>query len=404
MLGSLLWALAQAAIALVVIVAVGRLLMRPLFHLVAATRSPELFMAACLLVVVATGLLAQVSGLSMALGAFIAGLLLAETEYRRAIEAAIDPFKGLLLGVFFVTVGMGLDVTRLLETPLEILLAASGLIALKGAIVFALARAYGLGTSVALESALLLGPGGEFAFVILGSAMALGLVSPGLGQNVLLMATITMVAIPFLSRLGQALAKRIEARQPLNPEASVPPPPDEVNHVIVLGFGRVGQLVADMLGRHNLPYLAVDADPARVARERRRGQPVYFGDGTYPEFLRACGIDRARALVITVDAPSAIEGIVAAARQERPNLTIVARARDARHATRLYDLGVDDAVPETIEASLQLSEAVLIDVGVPVGHVIASIHQRRDEYRAVLKKNDAAARQQPEFRSRRASR
>jgi CPA2 family monovalent cation:H+ antiporter-2 len=404
MLGSLAWALAQAAVALAIIVAVGRLLMRPLFHLVATTRSPELFMATCLLVVVATALVAALSGLSMALGAFIAGLLLAETEYRRAIEAAIDPFKGLLLGVFFVTVGMGLDFSRLLETPIAILIAALALIASKGVIVFALARAFGLGTPVALESALLLGPGGEFAFVILGSAMGLGLLPYGMGQNLLLVTTLTMVAIPILARMGQAAATRLERRRPVSAEAAVPPPADETNHVIVLGFGRVGQLVADMLARHNMPYLAVDADPQRVARERRRGQPVYFGDGSYPEFLRACGIDRARALVITIDAPSAIEAVVAAARQERPDLTIVARARDDRHATRLYDLGVDDAVPETIEASLQLSEAVLIDIGVPVGHVIASIHQRRDEYRAVLKKTEPDAKPRAEFRSRRASR
>jgi CPA2 family monovalent cation:H+ antiporter-2 len=170
--------------------------------------------------------------------------------------------------------------------------------------------------------------------------------------------------------------------------------------VIVAGYGRVGQLVGDMLDRHKVPFLAIDLNPSRVAAERKAGKPVYFGDGSYPEFLRACGIDRARALVITLDTASSIEAVVAAARQERSDLTIVARARDARHAAQLYDLGVDDAVPETIEASLQLSEAVLTDIGVPMGLVIASIHERRDEFRAMLRRDDRKP-ERAEFRARR---
>ena len=402
MLASFATALAQAALALVVIVGFGRVLLRPLFQLVAATRSNELFMAACLLVVLGTGLIAALSGLSMAIGAFIAGLLLAETEYRRAIETTIDPFKGLLLGVFFVTVGMGVDVLRLVEAPGPILLVAGALIALKGGIVFGLGRAFGLAGATAAETALLIAPGGEFAFVILGGAMATGLVASGLAQDVLLVTTLTMVAIPGLARVGRRLSRRLAQRRPAEPEAAVPPPPEEAGRVIVAGFGRVGRLVAEMLERHKVPYLALDMDPARVAAERRAGKPVYYGDGSQPEFLRACGIERARGLVVTLDVPSAIEAVVAAARALRPDLTIVARARDARHASALYDLGVDDAVPETIEASLQLSEAVLVDIGVPMGLVIASIHERRDEFRAVLKRSDE--KRDPgrtEFRARR---
>jgi monovalent cation:H+ antiporter-2, CPA2 family len=402
MLSSFATALLQAALALVLIVGVGRIILRPLFQLVAATRSAELFMAASLLVVVGTGLVAALSGLSMALGAFIAGLLLAETEYRRAIEATIDPFKGLLLGVFFVTVGMGLDASRLLETPVTILAIAAALIAGKGAIVFFLGRAVGLARPVAAEAALLLGPGGEFAFVILGSAAAANLVPIGLVQDVLLVATLTMIAIPGLARLGRGWGRRLAQGRPVDPEALVAPPPDEAGRVIVAGFGRVGRLVGEMLERHKVPYLAVDMDAARVASERRAGKPVYFGDGSQPEFLRACGIDRAGALVVTLDTPAAVEAVVAAARADRPDLTIVARARDARHATALYELGVDDAVPETIEASLQLSEAVLVDIGVPMGLVIASIHERRDEFRASLKKSDETRDPaRTEFRGRR---
>jgi CPA2 family monovalent cation:H+ antiporter-2 len=402
MLTSFFWALGQAALALVVIVGAGRLLLRPFFALVAATKSSELFMAACLLVVVATGLVAAVSGLSMALGAFIAGLLLAETEYRRAIETTIDPFKGLLLGVFFVTVGMGLDLSRLLENPVTIVVAALALVAVKAVIVFLLGRAFGLSNPVAAETALLLGPGGEFAFVIIGGATVAGLVPYGLGQDLLLVTTLTMIAIPALARLARGAGARLERQQPVDPEAAVPPTGEESGHVIVAGYGRVGQLVSEMLTRHKLPYLAIDMDPVRVAAERRADRPVYYGDSTDANFLRACGIERARALVVTLDTPSAVEAVVAAARAERPDLTVVARARDARHATQLYDLGVDDAVPETIEASLQLSEAVLADVGVPMGLVIASIHERRDEFRAVLKRKDTTRDPaRTEFRARR---
>jgi CPA2 family monovalent cation:H+ antiporter-2 len=402
LLSSFATALLQAALALVLIVGIGRIILRPLFQLVAATRSAELFMAACLLVVVGTGLIAALSGLSMALGAFVAGLLLAETEYRRAVEATIDPFKGLLLGVFFVTVGMGLDASRLLETPVTILAVAVALILGKSAIVFVLARGFGLAGATAAEAALLLGPGGEFAFVILGSAVAAQLVPYGLVQDVLLVTTVTMIAIPGLARLARGWGQRLEDRRPGDLAATEPLPPEEAGRVIVAGFGRVGRLVGEMLERHKVPYLAVDMNAARVTSERRAGKPVFFGDGSQPEFLRACGIDRARALVVTLDTPSAVEAVVAAARAERPDLTIVARARDARHATALYELGVDDAVPETIEASLQLSEAVLVDIGVPMGLVIASIHERRDEFRAVLKTSDESRDSgRTEFRGRR---
>jgi CPA2 family monovalent cation:H+ antiporter-2 len=218
----------------------------------------------------------------------------------------------------------------------------------------------------------------------------------------LLVTTLTMVAIPLLARIGLRLSRRIAERRPLDAVAAVAPPSDEVGRVVIAGFGRVGQLIAEMLERHKIPYLAVDMDPARVAAERKAGKPVYYGDASHPEFLRACRIDRALALVVTLDTRSAVESVVGAARQERSDITIVARARDARHAAQLYELGVDDAVPETIEASLQLSEAVLTDIGVPMGLVIASIHERRDEFRTILKaSNRIRDASRVEFRARR---
>lgn len=396
--GALALALGQAAIALVLIVVAGRLALRPLFQLVARTRSPELFMAACLLVIVATALTAAASGLSMTLGAFVAGLLLAETEYRRAIEATIDPFKGLLLGVFFVSVGMNLDPAQLMAAPKTILGLSIGLILIKGAVILVAARFLRIQRGVALEAALLLGPGGEFAFVLIGGAIAGGLVPDGLGQAALIVTTVTMIAIPGLASLARRLGKRM-SRSNLGRARAEPVPDKQQNRVIIAGYGRVGRQVGEMLARHKIPYLALDADAARVSEHRRLGNPVYFGDSSNPELLRRCDIANARALVVTLDNPRAVEAVVEAARAERRDITIVARARDARHATALYELGVDDAVPETIEASLQLSEAVLVDVGVPMGLVIASIHERRDEYRAMLKRKETEVR--PAFRARR---
>jgi CPA2 family monovalent cation:H+ antiporter-2 len=403
---SFLIALAQAALALIVLVGVGRLVLRPLFHMVAATRSPELFMAASFLVVLVTSLIAAVSGLSMAIGAFIAGLLLAETEYRRAIEAMIDPFKGLLLGVFFVSVGTGLDVTRLAANPLLIVAGTLLLIGLKAAVIFWVAAVFRLARQTALKTALLLGPGGEFAFVILGAAMAAGLVPDVLGQESLVITTLSMFAIPALARIGLRLGERIGPAAAGGP-APEPPPIDDGGRVVIAGFGRVGQLVGEMLARHKVPFIAVDSDPGLVASQRKAGKPVYYGDSTSAEFLRVCGLENARALVVTLNSSKATEAAVSAARQARPDLTIVARARDARHAASLYRLGVYDAVPENFEASLQLSEAVLVDIGVPMGLVIASIHERRDEFRRVLRQSGDDAREtaeeegRGEFRGRR---
>jgi CPA2 family monovalent cation:H+ antiporter-2 len=392
----LLLALGQAALALVVLVIVGRVAMRPLFHLVAQTRSPELFMAACLLVVMGTALLSAGNGLSMALGAFVAGLLLAETEYRRAIEATLEPFKGLLLGVFFLTVGMGLDVTAIADAPVAIIAAAAGLILLKSGIIYGLSVAFRLPARVGVETGLLLGTGGEFAFVLLGAAMAAGLIERTIVQPLLILTTVSMVAIPLIARLARGAGRRIDSASRTVTPVDLPAVQPE-GHVIVAGFGRVGQLVAEMLQRHDIPYVAIDANPALVAAQRLAGRPAYVGDSTSASFLRACGLDTARALVVTLDGPPAIKEIVEQVRRWRPDITVVARARDARHARELYRLGVNDAVPETIEASLQLSEAVLADIGIPMGPVIASIHERRDEFRRALQSaSDAGSVPAPE--------
>jgi CPA2 family monovalent cation:H+ antiporter-2 len=381
-------AVANATIALGAIVIVGRLLLRPLFRLVAATGTTELFVAATLFVIVASAVVAALSGMSMALGAFVAGLLLAESEFRKAIEAAIDPFKGLLLGLFFFTVGMNIDFRELAHQPLLLLACVLGLIALKAAVTFGLGRLFRVPPFAALETAMLLGPGGEFAFVVIGVAIAAQLVTPSAGSFTLAVTSFTMALIPVLAALARRIAPRFEERKIRNPELLVSPPVDGPAGAIVVGYGRVGQVVCDILDAHDYPYVATDRDPDAVATYRRRGRGLYYGDATNPAFLKSCGLMTAHALIVTIHDHAAIDEIVRVARALRSDLLIVSRARDATHARHLYAIGVTDAVPETIEASLQLSEAALVGLGVPTGPVIASIHEKRDEFRRVLQ--DAA--------------
>jgi len=385
---ALLLSFAPAVLGLGLLFVVGRLVLRPMLRSVAKAKSEELFMAACLLVVIGAGLISALVGLSMALGAFIAGLLLAETEFRHEVEVTIEPFKGLLLGLFFLSVGIGLNIPLVLERPLDILPLAFGLVAINATVVFVLAKLFKLKTRSAAEAALLLAGGGEFAFVILGQAMQQGLVDRTLGQSVLVASTLSMISIPLLAALGARVGGRRIAPTELPPELAAPDSEGE-RRVLVAGYGRVGQLVGEMLNRHDIPWTAVEQDPRLVDAARRRGERIFFGDAARPDFLLRCGLANAPALVVTMDSPEGAEAIVGVARELRQDLTIVARARDARHAQRLYDLGATDAVPETVEASLQLSEALLVDMGVPMGLVIASIHERRDEFRAALNRPDA---------------
>jgi CPA2 family monovalent cation:H+ antiporter-2 len=387
----ILLAFLPAVVGLLAIVVGGRLLLRPMLRSVAKAKSDELFMAASLLIVIGAGLAAALSGLSMALGAFIAGLLLAETEYRHEVEVTIEPFKGLLLGLFFVSVGSGLDLAALAREPLKLVGLSLALIALNGAVVFCLCRLFRLRWPKALEAGLLLAAGGEFAFVIVSGAMAKGLVGAAAGQAVLVSSTLSMCALPVLAELGRRISNRFPTpgAAPAAAPAPTPAPEGDQPAVLVVGYGRVGKLVGDMLRRHDLSWAAVDRDPKLVEAGRRDGATVHFGEASRAEFLQRCGLDTAKALVVTMDSPEGAEAVVAQARALRPELIIVARARDARHAKRLYELGATDAVPETIEASLQLSEAVLVDVGVPMGLVIASVHERRDEFRKMLNRPEA---------------
>jgi len=383
LLGGLLLAIAQAVLVIAAIAVVGSVILRPLFRLVASADSTELFVAAALLVAVGSGILAASAGLTMALGAFVAGLLLAETEYHHAIEATIDPFKGLLLGVFFFSVGMSLDISLVVGNPLLIGAGVIGLISIKAAVLVGLLRLFRVPWPETAKTALLLAAGGEFAFIVIGLSVAKDIVASSTGDIVLAITALSMAMIPPLDFLGKRIGERFAKPQESNPVLTELPPQDGVE-AIVVGCGRVGRLVSEMLTRHAIKHILVESDPLAVARCREHGLPVYFGDATNAQFLKRCGIIMAKGVIVTINKPSVVEEIIVAVRALRAHILIVARASDSEHARHLYKLGVSDAVPETIEASLQVTEATLVGLGVPTGPVIASIHEKRDEFRNAL--------------------
>jgi CPA2 family monovalent cation:H+ antiporter-2 len=376
-------ALVEAVIAVGIIVLVGRVVLKPLLRLAAGTDNPEFFMAATLLISVGSGVIASLAGLSMALGAFIAGLLLAETEYRRAVEAMIDPFRGLLLGVFFFSVGMHIDLAFIWQQPLLVAAAFLGMIVAKTVLLVPLCRLFGVPWAASIETGLLLAPGGEFAFIGIGFAAQVGLVTDKVATGVLAVVSLTMATLPLIALFARRVSLRFARQVAADAAFTVLPPDDRARRVIVVGHGRVGQLVCDLLETHKLAYLAVDRDTGLVERWRGLGRPIYYGDAANPIFLRRCGVDEALGVIVTLDT-AAVDDVVRAVRARRPDVMIVARVRDAQHARHLYALEVTDAVPETIEASLQLAESALVGLGVPMGAVIASVHERRESVRREL--------------------
>ena len=373
-------ALLLAAFAVAAIVTIGRYALRPLLRMAAGTHSSDLFMAMVLFIALGAGAIASYLGLSMALGAFIAGLTLAETEYRRAIEATLEPFKGLLLGAFFLLVGISLDLTKFVEQPFLILGLAAAVILLKAAIIYGLARLFKISHGTSLEVALMLAASGEFAFVILATGKSTGLITVDQHGIISVVVILTMLALPLLGWTARKLGRQSLARTMPMPT----PPVDAQADVIIAGYGRVGKLLGAMLREHDVPYIAIDADAANASAAHKQGLPVYFGDASNAHFLKTCRIEGAKVIAVTMDDADRVDDVVTTVRAEWKDIKIIARARDERHAMRLYEEGVSEAVPETVEASLQLGEAILVEAGIAMGLAIASVHERRDGYRKLL--------------------
>jgi CPA2 family monovalent cation:H+ antiporter-2 len=371
-------ALGKAVLAIGAIYLVGRLVLRPVLRLVAQARSPEMFMAAVLLAVVGIASLTGLAGLSMPLGAFLAGLLLAETEFRHEIEVDIEPFKGLMLGLFFMSVGMGIDWRVVVDEPFWIPVAVAGLFVIKAVIIAALCLAFGLPRAVAAEAGLLLGQGGEFAFIVVGLAMSLAVLAPAAGQYMLIVTGLTMLVTPLVAAGAARLAARLARDEAAGTDAGDLAAVATIDgHVVIAGFGRVGRLVAATLEAEEIAFLALDNDAAAVARERAAGRPVFFGDASRVEMLVRAHVERAGAVVVTLDDPVSAERIVAAVHGAWPAIPLYARAREAKHAARLVAAGATVAVPLPTEASLQLAGRVLVGLGLSEDAVRRRLdHQR----------------------------
>ena len=377
-------ALAKAAGAIALIYLVGRRVIRPLFRTLVRQHQSDVFMALILLTTLGIAGISAAAGLSMALGALIAGLLLAETEFKHEIELMIEPFRGLLMGLFFMTVGMGTDLRQLAEAPLAIGGALLALLAIKSVVTSAVLRAGGLPWGRAVEGGLLLSQGGEFAFIAMAYAVAGGVVDAGTGRQAALVVALSLFATPLLARLGRHIGDAAELRRHFAAVQAEGAPPSAEGQVIIAGFGRVGQMLGKLLAAQHLPYIAFEADVVLVASLREAGLPVYFGNAARTELLHRVQAGQARAIVLTMDHPQSSLQAVQGIRQAYPGVALFARARDEEQARLLKAAGATVVVPETLEASLQLSAFVLEAMGLDQAASDAVVDAERGLFNAAL--------------------
>ena len=370
-----LWMGALVVLAMMVI---GRFALPQLFAQAARTKSPELFLAASLLVVIGASLATTAVGLSPIVGALVAGLLIAETEYHSEVEGIMEPFKGLALGVFLITVGMGIDLVTIWENLGGIALAVVAVLLLKAIVTGSLLWMMGARRSTAVETGILMASPSETTLIVLAAATSAALIATETAQFWQIVTAIGLTVTPMLAKLGKVLARQVDE----TPDVEVIGADSDQPPAIIVGCGRVGRLVAQMLTRHGKPYLAIDSDTDQIEQCKREGYNAVFANAARMDVLDRLGVERAPAVILTMDEPVLAQRLVRKLRALYPDLPIIVRARDTAHAAELYKAGASTAVPETLESSLQLSEAVLVDLGVPMGPVIASIHEKRDEFRS----------------------
>jgi CPA2 family monovalent cation:H+ antiporter-2 len=372
---------ATAGIGIAVVAALliaGRFLLPRLFAQAARAKNPELFLAASLLAVIAASLATSAAGLSPIVGALIAGLSIAETEYRGEVESVTAPFRGLALGVFLITVGMSVDLGAVVANWTTLAMAIVGVMLVKTIVTSVLLRLAGSARGAAIQTGLLMASPSETTLIVLAAAAQAGLIRASTAGFWQMVTALGLTLTPLLARVGRDLGRRLEMAPDEPIEATSP-------GTVIIGFGRVGQMVADMLRAHNKPFIAIDSDIDAVAAARKDGYKVIFGDASRADVIDRLRLGHADALILTMDEPVLSVNLTRRVRGWVPELTIVARARDIDHAAELYRAGATDAVPETLESSLQLSEAVLVDLGVAMGPVIASIHEKREELRQEIK-------------------
>jgi glutathione-regulated potassium-efflux system ancillary protein KefC/glutathione-regulated potassium-efflux system protein KefB len=374
------WSLALPVLAAAAVVIAARYALRPVLRIVAATRVREAFTAAALLVVVGTALLFQSVGLSMALGAFIAGVLLADSEYRHELEADIEPFKGLLLGLFFIAVGMSANLGVLLESPLLVLAMTAGYLLLKSAAIFVAARLSRHDAATAWRLAVALAGGGEFAFVLFAIAAAGGLLPRATADLLVIVVTLSMALAPLLIAAADTVAKRVR------PAAS--PAFDRIEseepRVLIAGFGRFGQIVARVLRARRIRFTALEVSQSQVDFVRRFGNKLYYGDASRLEMLRSAGAEHAELLVLAIDDVEASVRTAEMVRRHFPRLRVLARARNRQHAFRLMAAGVTDIWRETFASSLEVAEAALVALGTPPDAAGSQVRRFRAHDEATL--------------------
>jgi CPA2 family monovalent cation:H+ antiporter-2 len=372
----------KATLALVLIMAAGRLLLRPVLRGVAAARTPELFTAITLFVALGVSWATALAGLSMALGAFLAGLLISETEYRHQVEADIAPFRGLLLALFFMAIGMGIDVRLLAGNAHLVAAGVLALLAAKAVVITALARAFGQPWGTAVFVGFALAQAGEFGFVLVTLAREAGALGERTGGLALLVVALSIACTPLLMMAGRAAASRVH-RASGDPQGLLERETHDLRrHALVLGLGRVGRTVAQLLEAAEREYVALDRDPEVVAAGRARKIPAFYGDGSRPEVLRAAGVERASAVVITLDDAESVTRALHAVRAADHDVPVIVRARDTRSCGPLTAAGATAVVPELVEGSLQLGGRLLVALGVAEDAVEAALDEmRRDDYR-----------------------
>jgi CPA2 family monovalent cation:H+ antiporter-2 len=389
--GAILGALARGAAALLIVLAAGKWLLRPLFHEIGRARSTELFTLAVLFVTLASAWATHAVGLSLALGAFLAGMMLAETEYRHQIETVIRPFRDILLGLFFITVGTLLNLQLVFEHLALVLVIVTVLLVVKAAIVLLLARFLQGGWYQSLRAGIVIAQGGEFGFALLTLMLNDGLVTPDVLQPLLAAIVISMAFAAILIRHNAAIAgwllrRRQHSRDELRQELALTHDVAKRDHVLICGFGRVGQNLARVLERQSIEYIALDLDPRRVRQARQGGDPVIFGDSAEPEILQAVGIDRCKVFVITFASPDVSLRILHAVRTLRPDLPVLVRTQDDTKLDQLQAAGATEVVPETLEASLMLVSHLLLLLKVPLSRVVKTVDDIRSDRYAMLRR------------------
>lgn len=392
---------AGGVLAVGVVLVFGRYLLRPLLYEIAHSRVRELFTLAVLFVALGSAWTSHLAGLSMATGAFLAGMMLAETEYRHQVEAVIKPFRDILLGLFFISVGMLLDLRMLVKEFWLIATMLLAMLLLKGAIMAGVARLSGLPPFKALRTGVVLSVGGEFGVALLTILLKGGAVDPAVGQPLLVAVVLSMVLGALILRNNKRIV-RLFMREAGPPVPTARARDDEATadvasreHVILCGFGRVGQNVARVLESQGYEYIALDLDPARVSAARQAGDPVSYGDSSDDEVLRRVGVENASAVIITFAAPATSLGIVRSVRELRPDVPIIVRTQDDTGLKELMDAGATEVVPETFEASLMLVSHTLMLLNTPVSRVVRTIgHIRENRYatlRSLFRRSDALA-------------